>query len=65
MTNNLEHKKDGFVVKYRVGRNVNCTRFADTTIHHSIANIATFLIGCGFGRSAVVEALKDAAEQIK
>jgi hypothetical protein len=65
MTNNLEHNKDGFAIKYRIGDYMNYLRFNDTTAQRSISNIAIFLIGCGFGRSAVIQGLRDAADQME
>ena len=65
MTDNTNHAKDGFIIKFRVGNYKNVVRFADGSINDTIGNIAMFLLGCGFTRSAIIAGLKQAADALE
>lgn len=62
---NIDHTKDGFTIKFRVGNYKNFVRFSDGSINDTIGNIAMFLLGCGFTRSAIVTGLRQAAEALE
>lgn len=65
MSDNTDHAKDGFTIKFRVGQYKNIVRFADGSIDDTIGNIAMFLLGSGFTRSAIVTGLRNAADALE
>lgn len=65
MMENADHAKDGFTIKFRVGNYRNFVRFSDGSICDTIGNIAMFLLGCGFTRSAIVAGLRQAADALE
>ena len=65
MTDSIDHTKDGFTIKFRVGNHKNFVRFPDGSINDTIGNIVMFLLGCGFTRSAIVAGLKQAADVLE